>query len=493
MAEERVSYVPPAQFQVSSPLDYTKIKPGGIGTDPAVTEQLKKANLAVEDYAAALEQRFAQPNWFKVAAGFAKPQLGGFLASLGSAAEALGENVEAQRAIAPSIAKMRAEVEAGRATFEQRMAQKRMWDDILAGKMPLTPDTLNKLGEFGTDTDIFKTAKDYYAQKQQQQQVVAGDVGLQKAVLENPALVINDPNYVGATSTPEQSKQFVDRVNAGKPDYFSPREWATMTIPQKMDAIAEFANKKTTAGMAEGEKFALDAGLAQNTLDDLTTLRILGSDPSLAPLFSIGRSGDLFSQFRAFMEKFSGNTNAAQQAMVAAARDKLANASPEVRAKADKLIKGIAELEVSLRGRMNNPTNAASELSSARSPSLDNSQAGFLGIIDQLGLNAYRDIGIGRLHSQLAKQGFTAKDAAYSEQLERFRAETRQLRARLAKQNALDALPEWFDTRVQTRGQLPVEAAPASAAAETATQPAAPTSLRESLRAERERRGLNKP
>jgi len=57
-----------------------------------------------------LEARYAQPNWFKIAAGFAKPQLGGFIASLGSAAEAAGENFEQQRQLAIPLANMRTEL-----------------------------------------------------------------------------------------------------------------------------------------------------------------------------------------------------------------------------------------------------------------------------------------------------------------------------------------------------------------------------------------------
>jgi hypothetical protein len=65
---------------------------------------------ALRQSLAALEQRYAQPNWFKVAAGFAKPQLGGFMASLGSANEALGENLEQQRAAELPIAQLRAQL-----------------------------------------------------------------------------------------------------------------------------------------------------------------------------------------------------------------------------------------------------------------------------------------------------------------------------------------------------------------------------------------------
>ena len=74
------------------------------------SEQMQELQRAQQEALSALEQRYAQPNWFKVAAGFAKPQLGGFLASLGSASEALGENVEQQRAQMLPIAQMRSQL-----------------------------------------------------------------------------------------------------------------------------------------------------------------------------------------------------------------------------------------------------------------------------------------------------------------------------------------------------------------------------------------------
>jgi len=73
-------------------------------------ESINKYTDSTEEVLKSLEQRYAQPNWFKVAAGFAKPQLGGFMASLGSASEALGENVEQQRQIAMPIAQARAQL-----------------------------------------------------------------------------------------------------------------------------------------------------------------------------------------------------------------------------------------------------------------------------------------------------------------------------------------------------------------------------------------------
>jgi len=64
------------------------------GVDSDRLQELRDAqSKAIE----ALQHRYDHPNWFKVAAGFAKPQLGGFVASLGSASDALGDWVEEKR------------------------------------------------------------------------------------------------------------------------------------------------------------------------------------------------------------------------------------------------------------------------------------------------------------------------------------------------------------------------------------------------------------
>lgn len=65
---------------------------------------------ALRSALSSLEQRYAQPNLWKVAAAFFKPQLGGFAASLGSANEAMGENLELQRANQLPIAQLRAQL-----------------------------------------------------------------------------------------------------------------------------------------------------------------------------------------------------------------------------------------------------------------------------------------------------------------------------------------------------------------------------------------------
>ena len=85
--------------------DPTKINP--TGADP---EQLQSWQQAQKDAISALQHRYDQPNWFQIAAGFAKPQLGGFLASLGSASNAYGQQVEKQRDTQAQVAQMKSQL-----------------------------------------------------------------------------------------------------------------------------------------------------------------------------------------------------------------------------------------------------------------------------------------------------------------------------------------------------------------------------------------------
>lgn len=89
----------------------------------------------------ALEQRYANPNWFNVAAGFFKPQLGGFAASLGSASQALGENVEKQRESQLPLAQMRAQLAASKITMGQGSAAAKAFADWKATGQPMNEAT----------------------------------------------------------------------------------------------------------------------------------------------------------------------------------------------------------------------------------------------------------------------------------------------------------------------------------------------------------------
>jgi hypothetical protein len=108
--EQNYGFELPEFGGLESPAPLSKINPTEVTT--TFKEPLQKINQSREDYARALEERYSKPNWWKVMAGFAKPQLGGFVASLGSAGEALGEYEAQRRMVAPTIARIRAEAAA---------------------------------------------------------------------------------------------------------------------------------------------------------------------------------------------------------------------------------------------------------------------------------------------------------------------------------------------------------------------------------------------
>ena len=466
MADETTKLEQP-MYDIKSPLNIREINP--VGSDvPEIAEKQRAAFDAQKKFAQSLEDRYAQPNWFKVAAGFAKPQLGGFMASLGSAAEALGSNVESQRAIAPTIERMRAEVAAGELGLSQRVEQERALSalDAQGKNSPDYVTKLRKIYSFDPNSPVGKSIERRPEFETSRRAETKFGVDLQKEALANPAIVIEDPNYGYINSTPEKAAEYKAKVDATIPPGISPQEWAAMPFTQRENAVAKYAEAKAKEGMTEGNKFAFQAGQAHDVLDDVSSLRQLAMDKKMEPVFSLFRNGDLFSQIRAAAAENPGKASSAIEGLVAAQLAKLTNVDEETRTKTDKLIKGIASLEMRLRGSTINPTDAASILVSQSSPTLANSQTGFVGILDQIAFNSARDIGLAKLHNKLVKQGVTAKDAAYTDAMEDYRNETRKVRTELAKSSYdLSKTPSWYDTRSQN--------APAPAAAEDA-KPSAP-------------------
>jgi hypothetical protein len=124
----------------------------GIGTDPDITKAHDENMQATEKLIKSLEERYANPNWFKVASGFLKPQLGGFFASLGSAGEALSENVEQQRAIAPTIEKMRADLATQRVGLSQRTSADRILQDVIKKPGGITGEDVARIAKLDLET-----------------------------------------------------------------------------------------------------------------------------------------------------------------------------------------------------------------------------------------------------------------------------------------------------------------------------------------------------
>jgi hypothetical protein len=124
----------------------------GIGTDPDITKAYDENTQATEKLIKSLEERYANPNWFKVASGFLKPQLGGFFASLGSAGEALSENVEQQRAVAPTIEKMRADLATQRVGLSQKTSADRELQVAIKKPGGITGEDVARIAKLDPET-----------------------------------------------------------------------------------------------------------------------------------------------------------------------------------------------------------------------------------------------------------------------------------------------------------------------------------------------------
>ena len=128
--------------------------------DERITGAYQEAMKQRKALADALEQRYAQPNLYNVAAGFLKPQLGGFGASLGSASQAMGENVEQQRAIAPTIAQMRAEIAAQEVPLNQRYKANKLLDNAVKKPGGMTSEDVATIANY--DAGLGKIAQEKF-------------------------------------------------------------------------------------------------------------------------------------------------------------------------------------------------------------------------------------------------------------------------------------------------------------------------------------------
>ena len=160
------------QSALSLATDPSKINPAGASQED-LTEYQKSLDAQIKS----LENRYAQPNYFKVAAGFLKPQLGGFFASVGSASEALGENVEQQRAAALPIAQMRSQLAQSKILTGQNKTVADMVAEFYASGNQLTPEFVAKVNAIAPDSPSAKSLTAQLAAAQKQRELSSSEQG----------------------------------------------------------------------------------------------------------------------------------------------------------------------------------------------------------------------------------------------------------------------------------------------------------------------------
>jgi hypothetical protein len=161
-----------AQPPLSLATDPSKINPAGASQED-LTEYQKSLDAQIKS----LEDRYANPNYFKVAAGFLKPQLGGFFASVGSASEALSENVEQQRAAALPIAQMRSQLAQSKILTGQNKSVADMVAEFYASGQPLTPEFVAKVNAIAPDSPSAKSLSAQLVAAQKQRELSSSEQG----------------------------------------------------------------------------------------------------------------------------------------------------------------------------------------------------------------------------------------------------------------------------------------------------------------------------
>lgn len=381
---------------------------GGLGNiNPAEMpeESITKYRETLDEQIKALQKRYEEPNYWKVAAGFAKPQLGGFLASLGSAAEAMGENVEQQREQQLPIAQMKVQMEQANMLLGQKQQQNKIYQDWLAkntgpdGKVaPMDATTYSRITSLGDSTPVAQAAKAYYEGAAKGLEITTAAT---TAMGKDPLLQLDDfaKFQLSANADPRtaQAKQaeFIKAVDAARPPQVDPAQWASMSRYDKMEASANYAREQREKGMGVEELMRQRADAAPDRLKLLGSIRDLslgvGLPDSIAP---DGKKVSGQEQIGALLNKFGGN-NPMEVFARAAADGKLGDTlkdidvyarqigmSEEAKNKFQVLVKMLAENQVALRGAALNPTNAFMELQQTSTPNIGNSQSALVTLVD---------------------------------------------------------------------------------------------------------------
>jgi hypothetical protein len=458
---------------------------GGLGKiNPAELpeESIQKYRDTLDEQVKALQQRYSQPNWFKVAAGFAKPQLGGFLASLGSASEAMGENVELQRAQELPIAQMKVQIEQANMLLNQKQKQNEIYQKWRESGKPMDKDTYSRIMSLGDSTDVASAATKYYEGAEKGLDIT---IKATQAMGKDPLLQLDDyaqfqlnPN-ADPKVVKEKQDSFIASLDAAKPPQIDQTQWNAMSRYEKMEATTAYAQAQREAGMSVEDKLRQSANTAPERLGLLRTIRDLSLGAGIPDYKTPeGKVVSGQEQMGALLNKFGGN-NPMEVFARAVADGKLGETlrdidvyarqmdmSEEAKNKFQVLVKLLAENQVALRGSSLNPTDAFSQLQTMASPNIGNSQAALVTLVDLMG-HAEK---VAQKKYQFIKEkrvpyGQLETNPEYANMLREYAEE----HARIATTNPAMGTPNWYNPAQGVRAVEPPKPAVPKAPANTSS------------------------
>ena len=371
-------------YNIEQP-DLSKMNLAGYHEDPRIAGAIENAMAKSNEFAKALEKRYEQPNWFKVAAGFAKPQLGGFTASLGSAAEALGDTVEQQRMVAPTVAQMQMKTSVMEASLrQQELAEKLLfnWERQNPGK-PYPPELMSKVEKLtGSTSPQTKAAEKFQSAmgSKLEQDITAQKAKQQSPFYQLPTGALPDDWMKNTEKTRTQLQN--ELVQSGK---FTPEGVKLFSDQKLLDE--NLALQQTNAALKI--KSAQSAGdvIAGNSmaLQDLATARDLVHSPNIDKLLGIGSGqtgGDKTNYLSVLFGWIASPTEPGKIGALNEAAAKLQKSDPRAYDDFQVLQKVLSKNLADARATIQNPSVGAQNLLSATQPSVLNTKNAITRMLD---------------------------------------------------------------------------------------------------------------
>jgi len=380
----------PLEHQIGKPaVDYKTLNMAGVGTDPRTTNAFVNVNEGVEEQAKAIEQRFAQPNWLKVSAALAKPQLGGFGASFGSAMNELGAQEEAYRAVAPTVARMRAEVAAGKLPMSQGLTQQEAFKRFQAKP---TPEAGIEVLNWGKDTPAAKAVLEYFPTLNT---VASTQSTLQGTSAREQELMKSDPYYIPLNKDLQKdwNTLSLERNEAFKKGLIDSgllnQDQVNMLTPEQLQATygsvtKQQAEKRLTDSNESGNVLST----SMNNLSQLSTARNLAQSPDMEKLLGIGSGQTAVSALFGFVAQPNDPNSYSR---LSAAAQKLAKEDPDLYSKFVVLQKALNTNVAQARETITTPSNQATSLLQSTYPNVLMPQKSIVNLLDLMAAQTMRD------------------------------------------------------------------------------------------------------
>ena len=392
-------------------------------------EDIQKYRDAQQGFIKSLEDRYQQPNLFKIAAGFAKPQLGGFVASLGSAMDEYGNQVEKQRDIQLPLYKAKSELAAYEMGLKQKgKAAKNIESAKVENRVLTPPESMETTAlEEGASKGAAAGQSTEASQASQMMQAIASgrdyaslvndfgqkfvDANMESFLKAHPNIIppagmppakppakLPDAGSVGTSAAPAT----VDNTGVTTAPVQTPAAVQTSTIPGVPASITGgLTNKQgiesTNAQIQQrlervkelNASLGTQATLAAPIFESATTLYQAASKPSLAKAFATFERGGILG--------FLGKATEDQQysSVLAGMRDQILHQRFGSNEEKDRALSDLQAFQNAL-GTFNtalissfpNPTDARTAIESMAVPNAKNTQDSFLRGIARFGSDA---------------------------------------------------------------------------------------------------------